>query len=157
MESVLRVMVIYSVLLLLFRVSGKRTLSDTTTFDLLLLLVLSETVQQALVGEDRSITHAVLLATTFIMVDVTLSLIKQRSRKAANFLEGAPILVASNGELLHNRMNGERVDEDDLLEAARAAHGLERLDQIKCAILERNGQITIVPNSTVQPKPDSMS
>ncbi len=145
MESIIRVLVMYSVLLLLFRISGKRTMSDATTFDFLLLLVLSETVQQALVGEDRSITHAVLLATTFIMVDVILSLIKQRSPKAANLLEGAPIVIVSNGQPLLSHMNGERVDEEDVLEAAREAHGLERLDQVKCAILERNGRITIVP------------
>jgi uncharacterized membrane protein YcaP (DUF421 family) len=147
MGSVLRVAAIYAVLLLVFRVSGKRTLAQTTPFDLLMLLVISETTQQAMVGDDLSLTNAVLMIATFVLIDVALSLIKQRSRIAARFLEDVPLILVKDGMPLTDRMDRSRVDEDDIIEAARQLRGLERLDQIKYAILERDGKISIIPRT----------
>lgn len=141
----LRGLTIYVVLLVIFRLAGKRTLSEVTTFDFVLLLIVAETTQQALLGDDFSITNSVLLILTLLGTDIALSLVKQRSPKAAKLLEGVPLVIVEDGRLLRERMDKARVDEEDVMGAARALQGLERLEQIKYAVLERNGSITIVP------------
>ena len=74
-----------------------------------------------------------------------LSLLKQRSRTIERLVEGTSLILVENGKVLKERMDKERVGEEDILEAARMLQGLERLDQIKYAVLERNGEITIIP------------
>jgi uncharacterized membrane protein YcaP (DUF421 family) len=145
MESVLKTVGVYFFLLLLFRIAGKRSLHDITLFDFVLLLVLSESVQGALIGEDFSLTNAWIVLATFFLLDVTLSVLKQRFPKLGTALDGMSVLIVRNGRPLKEKMNQERIDEEDILEAARQAHGLTRLEQIKYAVLERNGSISIVP------------
>jgi len=145
MDSVIRALVVYFFLLILFRISGRRTLSDTTTFDLVMLLIISETTQEAMVDDDHSITNGFLLIMTLIGATVGLSLLKQRWRIFEKWLEGIPLVVIENGELRRDRMDKVRVDERDIMFAARQLHGLERLDQIKYAIVEVSGEISIVP------------
>lgn len=145
MDSVIRVVAMYLFLMLVFRLSGKRTLGEANTFDLLLLLVISETTQQAMVDDDHSMTHAFLLILTFLLMNIGFSLWKQRSEKFEKLVDDVPLLIMNNGELLRERMNKSRVDEQDILEVARKERGLERLDQIKYATLERNGEISVIP------------
>jgi uncharacterized membrane protein YcaP (DUF421 family) len=145
MESILRAAVVYLFLLVLFRLSGKRTLAEVTTFDFVLLLIISEATQQALVGNDNSMTNAFLLVTTLVVLNVLFSEIKQRLKSAERVLDGLPLLIVEHGKPLHDRMQKERVDVDDVLDAAREIHGLEKLEQIKYAVLERNGKISIIP------------
>lgn len=145
MESIIRGLVIYFFLLLIFRISGKRTLSQATSFDLVLLLIISEVTQEAMVDSDHSITNSMLLIMTLVGTAVVLSWLKQRFPSVERILDGEALLIVDNGRQLTDRMNKERVDEKDILEAARALHGLEKMDEIKYAILERNGEISIVP------------
>jgi uncharacterized membrane protein YcaP (DUF421 family) len=145
MDTVLRAAAMYFVLLVIFRLAGKRTLSEADVFDFLMLLIISETTQQAMVGNDHSFTNAILLITTLAFITVMLSLIKQRSRLVSKVLDDEPLLVVSNGELIKTRADKLRVDEQDILEAARENHGLERFDQIKFAVVERNGNISVIP------------
>ena len=145
MEPIIRGLVTYLFLLLVFRIAGKRTLSESSSFDLVLLLIISETTQQAMVNNDHSMTNGALLVLTLVGLDILLSLIKQWSPAADAWIDGLPIVVARDGKLLHDRLNRERVDEADILEAARNLQGLERLDQIKYAVLEKGGKISIVP------------
>lgn len=145
MDSVIRATIVYIVLLVLFRLSGKRTLAQVTTFDFVLLLIISEATQQALVDGDNSMTNAFLLVSTLVGLNILFSEIKQRFKAAEHVLDGAPLLLVEHGNPLHDRMQKERVDVDDVLDAAREGHGLERLEQIKYAVLERNGKISIIP------------
>ncbi|MDX1953720.1 MAG: DUF421 domain-containing protein [Verrucomicrobiota bacterium] len=145
MESVLRGVIVYFFLLLLFRLAGKRTLSEATGFDLILILIISETIQQAMVNGDHSLTNGFLLIMTLVGSNIFLSLIKQRFPAIEKWLEGIPLVVVNKGEMVRESMNKVRVDEADILDAARSSHGLERMDQIKYAIVERNGSISIVP------------
>ena len=147
MDSVLRGLLVYFFLLIVFRISGKRTLSQATSFDLVLLLIISETTQQAMVDNDHSITNGFLLIMTLVGTSILLAALKQFFPKLELFLDGQPVIVVNKGKLLHDVMNKTRVDEEDILSAARMLHGLERLDQIKYAILERDGEISIVPAS----------
>jgi uncharacterized membrane protein YcaP (DUF421 family) len=145
MDSVIRGAAVYLFLLLLFRIAGSRTLAQITSFDLVLLLIISEAVQQAMIGNDNSMTHAALIVLTLVGLNVFLSLLKQHSKPIEKVLEDVPLVLVEEGTLLRERMDKVRVDEDDILEAARELQGLERLDQIRFAVLERNGAITIIP------------
>ncbi len=83
-----------------------------------------------------------------MLIDILLSLWKQRSQPVEWLIEGVPVLLLKDGVPLHDRMRRERVDEQNILAEARRSHGLERLSQIKYAVLERGGGISIVPAST---------
>ena len=145
MDSVIRVVVIYVFLLIVFRLSGKRTLAEADTFDLLTLLIISETTQQAMVDHDHSITNAMILIVTLVGMTIGLSLLKQRLPWFGKVIDDVPLIIVKEGKPLKDRMNRSRVDEQDVLEAARELRGLARMDQIKYAILERTGDISIIP------------
>ena len=145
MESVIRGLIVYVFLLLIFRVAGRRTLSEMTTFDLVLLLIISETTQGALVDDDHSLVNGALLVITLVGTNISLSLLKLNFPTLEKWLDGRPFVIVENGKCLKDRMSKARVDEGDILEAAREMHGLENMGQIKYAILERGGIITIIP------------
>lgn len=145
MHAVTRGLVVYLVLLLIFRLSGKRTLAQVTTFDLVLTLIISECVQQALIGDDQSMTHAFLLVMTLVGVDVLLSVVKQRSPALRRVLEGLPLVIVEHGKLRRAGMERERIDEADILQAARLHHGVRALDDIDHAVVEASGGISVIP------------
>ncbi|MBH3441609.1 MULTISPECIES: DUF421 domain-containing protein [Pseudomonas] len=145
MDAVLRAAAVYLVVFIIFKIAGRRTLAEITTFDFVLLLIIGEATQQALLGDDFSVTNAALIIVTLVVIDIGLSLVKERSPKLARFIDGMPMIIVENGQVLKARLNKVRLAEEDLLEAARTTHGLERMDQIKYAILEKNGAISIIP------------
>lgn len=145
MEIVIRAVTMYAFVWFVLRLAGKRTLSESTMFDFVLLLILAETTQQALIGNDFSITTAIVLIFTLVGLDILMSLLKQRFPNLDKVVDGQPTLLMENGRLLHDRMRKVRVDEGDILEAARRVQGLESLDQIKYAVLEQSGGISIIP------------
>lgn len=113
----------------------------------LVLLVIGEATQQALLGEDFSVVNAVLVIVSLIAIDVALSLLKRQSKRLSRMLDGEPIIIVEHGEVLRRRLYLARVEEADILEAARSSQGLERIDQIKFAILEKNGSISVIPKA----------
>jgi uncharacterized membrane protein YcaP (DUF421 family) len=145
MDAVWRAAAVYTFLYVVYRVAGKRALSDMNAFDLLVLLIISEATQQAMVSQDNSVTHAFVLITTLVGMDIVLSLIKQRSKKAERVLDSVPLLIVEDGKALRQNMEKERVDEDDVLQAARELHGISRMEEIRYAVLERNGKISVIP------------
>lgn len=146
METIVKTAALYLVLLLLFRlVAGRRTLGEMTMFDLLLLLIVGDIVQEFLIGDDASLTGVVLVVGTFILIDVGLSLAKVRFKSIETLLDGVPTILCERGELDRAAMKKARVREDDILEAARELQGLARLDQIGRATLETTGKISIIP------------
>jgi uncharacterized membrane protein YcaP (DUF421 family) len=145
MNPVIRGVSIYLFILVLFRIMGKKSLSDSTTFDFVLLLIISEVTQQALVGQDYSLTGSFILITTLVGADLLFSLLKETFPFLGKVTEGLPLVIVDEGKPLKRRMKKTKVSEDDILESARSHFGLERMEQIKYAILEKNGQITIVP------------
>lgn len=146
MDAVMRAAAIYVALLVLFKFAGRRSLSELTIFDFVLLLIIGEATQQALLGDDFSITNAVLVIATLIGIDMLLSALKWRWPRFDLWLEGSPTIVVENGVALSSRLKAARIRVEDILESAREKHGLERLDQIKFAIIEKNGKISIIPS-----------
>lgn len=145
MSTMARGFAIYIFLMVIFRLAGKRTLEKVTTFDFVLLLIIAEATQQGLLGEDYSVTNALLLVLTLISIDVGLSLLKRRFRKLDWMIDGVPVVLLEHGVPIREHLARERVDEEDILAEARRSHGLQRLSQIEYAVLERGGGISIVP------------
>ena len=145
MDSVVRAAAVYLVLLLLFRIIGKRSLAETGAFDFVLLLIIAEATQQALIDDDNYMTNAFLIIVTLLALNVGFSLLKQRSPLVDQLIDDVPVLIVVDGNPLKDRMDRARVDERDILQAARESQGLARLDEIKYAVLERDGAISVVP------------
>jgi uncharacterized membrane protein YcaP (DUF421 family) len=147
MEVILRAAAIYFFLLLIFKIAGKRSFAELTSFDFVLLLIIAEATQQGLIGNDFSVTTAFLIIATLAGIDISLSLLKQRSPRLEKWIDGVPVILVDNGVPLQERMDKSRIDERDIMTAAREKQGLERMEQIKYAILERSGGISIIPHA----------
>jgi uncharacterized membrane protein YcaP (DUF421 family) len=145
MDAILRGLVVYGFLLILFRIAGRRTLGQMTNFDFVLLLIISEATQNAMIGNDYSLTNGFLVILTLVGIDISLSFVKQRVPVMERYLDGLPLVLVDQGRPIKNLMDRARVDEQDILASAREKHGLERMDQIKYAVLENNGGISIIP------------
>jgi uncharacterized membrane protein YcaP (DUF421 family) len=145
METVLRAFAIYLFLLVLFRLSGKRTLSDLSTFDFVLLLIISEAAQNALIGEDYSLVTGMIVILTLVLLDLALSILKKRSDTVQKIAEGVPLVLVDHGKVIEESMRNAMVTRDEVLHAARNSQGLERMEQVKYAVLEPSGGISIVP------------
>jgi len=145
MDSIVKAAVVYLVLWLIVRLSGRRSLAQMTAFDFILFLFIGGATQRALIGQDYSLINAFLVVTTLVGLDVVMSLLETRSPRMEKLLRGTPTLLVDRGTPLRGRMLRARVTEAEILEAARHDHGLERLDQIKFAVLEASGKISIIP------------
>lgn len=145
MESVLRGAAVFLVVFVLFRVFGKRTLSEITTFDLVMLLIVSEATQQALLGQDYSLIHALLVIATLIVLDRTWDVLAYRFPAFRNLAESRPLVLMRDGRLDRRAMRAAQVSEEDILRSARSSQGLENMDQIKHVVLEVSGGLSIIP------------
>jgi uncharacterized membrane protein YcaP (DUF421 family) len=146
MDSIIRGTATYFFVWLIFRIAGKRSLAETTSFDFVLLLIISETVQSALNQNDNSLTNSFLIIITLVGLDILLSVVGYRVPRFNHLMNSRPVLIVENGRPVKDRMAAARIDEDDILASARENHGLERMDQIKFAILETHGGISIIPS-----------
>jgi uncharacterized membrane protein YcaP (DUF421 family) len=145
MESVIKSAIVFLVLWLVIRASGRRTLGQLTVFDFILFLIIGGVAQRALTAQDYSLTHAFLIIATFVVIDVLVSLIERDVPTVASILKGLPTVVVENGRVLSSRLRRARLTEDDVLQAARRLHGLETMNEIKFAIFEASGEISIIP------------
>lgn len=153
MDSVLRAIAVYLILLVVTRLSGRRTLAEITAFDFVLLMIIAETTDQSLLGDDFSITNGAIVIVTLAAVDVGLSFVKAWSARLAMVIDGAPSVLVADGKVDWDTLRRARVDIDDVLAAARSRHGLKRLDQIDCAVLEMGGGISIIPRGGTEKTP----
>ena len=124
---------------------GKRSLSETTTFDFVVLLIISEVTQQGMIDGDNSLTGAIILISTLLGMDLLFTLVKGPFRLFERVVEGTPLVIVDHGRPLKKRMNKTKIDEADILQAARFNQGLEKMEQIKYAVLEKSGDISIIP------------
>ena len=145
METVFRAVAIYMFLMLVFRISGKRSLAEMNAFDLVLVLIIGEAASQGLTGDDFSITTTFVLVTTLILMEKGFALLKQNSKPVERWMDDLPTVIVEDGKPLLAKMKQQEVNEEDVLEAARQSQGLERMDQVKYAVLERGGTISVVP------------
>jgi uncharacterized membrane protein YcaP (DUF421 family) len=149
---IFRVVSIYAFLLLVFRIAGKRTVAQMTSFDLVVLLVIGDATQQGLVGQDYSVSTALVAVSCLILADVALARMKSRWPAMDRVVDGVPLVLVVRGRMIRDRMDREGVDAEDILEAARDQHGLRRLEDVDYAVLERHGGISIIPRPDAGPE-----
>ncbi|SNY79634.1 DUF421 domain-containing protein [Enterobacter sp. CC120223-11] len=145
MDMILRAVAIYLILVLVFKIAGRRALLQMTSFDLILLLIISEATQQGLLGNDFSVTGASLCIITLIVMDMLFGKIKKYLPGAVEMIDGTAVVLVENGVLLRDKMKMADISEDDIMVSARNNQGLTGLADIKFAILESNGHISIIP------------
>jgi len=145
-EKVVRPVLIYVALLLAFRFMSKRDLTQNTTFDLLIVLLLSNIVQNALIGEDNSILGSLAGAVTLLLLSTGLNRWTAKSLKARRLLEGEPILLVHNGRLLDDNMTKHAVSRPDL-NAGLRGQNMITLGDVRYAFLELDGTITVIRKS----------
>ena len=148
MDAVIRGLAIYFTLLVIVRLSGRRTLAQMTPFDLVIVLVISETTQQAMLGDDFSITNAIILILTLFTTDIALSYVKRWWPRTAHVIDGVPTVLVVDGRYDERALRGCRLDKEDVMEAARNQEGIERVSDIKFAILEVSGNISVIKKQT---------
>ena len=147
MDIVLRAIIVFCFLLVLTRVIGRRELSSLQPFDLILIIILGDAVQQGLTQDDYSLTGAFLAIGTIAVLQVFVSWVGFRFPRARPVIEGPPIVVVQDGDVIERNAKRERLSVDEIREAARQ-QGIGQLSQVKWAVLETNGQITFIKKGT---------
>jgi len=146
LELVLRASIVYFLFLVALRLSGKRELGQFTIFDLALVLLASNALQPAITGPDASIPGALIIMATLFTLNRVVAFSRQRSPLVRRILDYEPTVVARDGAWIDAAIERERLDSDDL-EAAIREYGLESVAQVKLAVLEHDGSISVVPAS----------
>jgi len=141
-ELVLRGVIVYVFLLIILRITGKRQTGQLAPFDLVLLLVLSNAVQNAMNGGDNSVLGGIISATTLIALHYAVAFMTYKSRKMETWIEGTPRILIHDGVLDEDVMRSELLTRHELAAALRAA-GCAEIERVRVATLENNGQITI--------------
>ncbi|MBS0217786.1 MAG: DUF421 domain-containing protein [Proteobacteria bacterium] len=139
----LRALVIYLMVIVLIRLSGKRAVGQFTPFDLVLLILIGNAVQNGLNGGDNSITGAFLLAGCLIALNFVVALFTSRSRGFDQLVEGVPVVLARNGQVFDDVLRRELVSHDDYIEALRL-NNVSNPNDVALALLETNGSISVI-------------
>jgi uncharacterized membrane protein YcaP (DUF421 family) len=146
MDIVLRGAVVFVFLYVLMRVIGRRELSTLEPFDLILLIILGDAVQQGLTQDDYSLTGAMLGVGTIAALQILTSYANFKFPRLRPLLDGEPIVVVQDGKAIQRNLSRERMTLDDLSEAARK-EGIASLDEVQWAVMETNGQISFIKKS----------
>jgi len=149
-EKIFRSAAIYFFLLIAFRLTGKRQVGQLTPFDLVLLLLISNVVQNAVIGNDNSLTGGIIGAITILALNRVVVEITYRSKRLRRILETSPTILIHNGKVLHTNLSRERITMDELLAALRR-NGVTDPLHVRMAILEDNGGISVIPHTSAGP------
>lgn len=142
-EKVLRPLLVYVILLVLFRLASKREMAQATLFDFLIILLISNVVQNAMIGNDNSVLGAGAGAVTLILLSAGLNRVTARNRRMRRLLEGQPMLLVQYGDIDEVAMKRHNISRNDLLAAIRK-QSLARLSDVAFAVLELDGSISII-------------
>jgi uncharacterized membrane protein YcaP (DUF421 family) len=153
MEIVYRALFVFGFLWFITRVSGRATLGELSTFQLLLYVTMGDLVQQAVTQQDYSVTSAVLAVSVFALLTILLSWLNSRSPRVRPLTHGTPIVIFQDGQPIESSMRAERVSLDDLIAAARN-EGIETLAEIRLVVLETNGRMSFFIGEPHQGAPE---
>ena len=143
MDIVIRAAVIYAFVWLILRGIGKRELAQLNPFELVLLIVTGDLIQQSVTLEDHSLVGAGIIMSTLALLTVFTSWLSLRSKRFARVFEGEPVPVLRNGETVERTMRFERIRHDELVAEARK-QGISRLEDVRVATLEEDGSISFL-------------
>jgi uncharacterized membrane protein YcaP (DUF421 family) len=145
-EKVLRAGIVYLFLVVALRLVGKRELSQLNTLDFIVLLAVSNAVQNGLIGNDNSVTGALVGATTLFVIDGTLAYLLFRAVRLRTVVEGTPTILIDHGAVIEKALRQEELTHEDLL-AALQSSGATTFDEVERASLEPSGKVVFVPKS----------
>ena len=146
MDIAIRAVVLYAFLIFVMRVTGRRELSALSAVDLVLLIVLGDAIQQGLTQDDYSVVGALIAVSTIAVMQVGSSYLSYRFRRIRRVLEGEPVVIIENGNLLDANLRRERMKPDEVAEEMRLQQ-IASFDEVAWGILERNGQISFIKKS----------
>ena len=149
LEILVRTGIIYLLVLAGVRLSGKREVGQMTPFDLTLLLLLSNSVQNAMTGPDTSLVGGIVAAVTLLVMNYVVADVAGLNRRFRKFIQGSPTLLIHNGELLQPQMAREHVSMDEIDRALRE-HGIARVSDVSLAVLEVDGSISVLKYDDVK-------
>lgn len=141
-ELILRGLVVYFALLLLLRMTGKRQIGQLSPFDLILLLLISEAVQNAIIADDKSIIGGLIAVVTLIGINYLVGLATFKNKRVETFMEGRPQVIIHEGKVFEDVMNESKLTQQELHSALRH-QGYFSVQDVKLAILETNGTVSI--------------
>jgi uncharacterized membrane protein YcaP (DUF421 family) len=144
MDLAIRAAVIFIFILIVTRLMGKRELASLEPFDLILLVVLGDLVQQGVTQDDYSVTGACIVIAVMALMTVATSYLSFRSRRARRVIQGEPVVLMENGRPIEQNLRRERITVEELQEKARLEQ-VESLEKVRLAVLETNGDISIIP------------
>jgi uncharacterized membrane protein YcaP (DUF421 family) len=144
-DIALRTAAIYLVALIGLRLAGKREIGQMTVFDLVVLLLIANAVQNAMVGTDTSLTGGVLAAVVLLVLNAVVARLRLRWPRLRRLVEGSPTLLVLHGEVLPDHLRREGLDQETL-EAALREHGVSEVRDVEMAVLEIDGSISVVPS-----------
>ena len=154
LEITLRTTVIYAVVLAGVRLSGKREVGQMTPFDLTLLLLISNAVQNAMTGPDTSLLGGVVAASTLLILNYLIAEVSGGNRRFRKFIQGQPSLLVHDGEVIPSHMAKEHISMDELNRAMRE-HGIAHCKDVALAVLEVDGSISCLKYDDIQPTANS--
>jgi uncharacterized membrane protein YcaP (DUF421 family) len=152
-EYILRAVVIYTTVFFLLRVVGKKQIGELGPFDLVLLLIISEAVSNALTGGDDSLTAGLISVTSFVVMNYLIDFLTFKSKKVEKVLDGEPLMIIKEGKINEQVRRQEKITYDEISSVLRE-HGISKLSDVKFAMVETNGQISIIENEE-EPKKKS--
>jgi len=153
LDIVLRSVSVYVFMVIAIRFFGKKELSQLSTTDLVFLVLISNSVQNAMVGPNTSLLGGITAATVLFTLNYTLKIVMFRSKGIKNMIEGKPVILIYNGKVDVGNMHKESINMDELEEAVRQ-HGIESYKNVKLAILEVDGNISVIADQVRNDKPD---
>ncbi len=142
-EIILRATVIYLFVVIGLRLTGRRTLGQLNTVDVVLILIIANAVQNAMIGPDTSLLGGLIAAATLLSVNVITTALQSRSTRAERFFEGVPVVLINHGQAIEANLRRERISREELA-AALHEHGLENVAEVKSCILEVDGSLSVV-------------
>jgi uncharacterized membrane protein YcaP (DUF421 family) len=144
MDLAIRAVVLFGFVYLLTRIIGRRELSSMEPFDLILLIVIGDAIQQGLTQDDYSVTGALIVIGTFAVLQILISYLSYRFPRLRPALDGEPMVVVQDGKAIEKNMKRERITLEEVMVEARLQQ-VASLDQIAWAVLETSGKISVIP------------
>ena len=145
-EVVLRVAIVYLFLVVVLRISGKREVGQMSILELIVVLLISDAVQNSMVGDNTTVWAGPVAVATLLALDYALAWLTRRSKSMRKAIEGEPRLLIRNGRLLRKALREEKLSVDEVETAVRA-HGLAKIDDVQDAVLETDGSISVIPRA----------
>ncbi|MCX6166112.1 MAG: DUF421 domain-containing protein [Ignavibacteriae bacterium] len=146
LEIVGRSVVVYLFIVIAIRIAGKKELAQLSVIDLVFILLISNSVQNAMVGPNNSLLGGIIAATSLFIVNIILKVITYRYKKANKLIEGEPVILIHNGKLIKKNLDKEKIPIDEL-QASIREHGVENIEDVNLAILENDGNISIISDN----------